>query len=416
MPRRLPTLTLTLGCTLALFGLARVVFADEPKGQPVTVEVAAGEPARVRVDPADGGPTVEGVLEGMPAVPLRTDIGTRLIDLPHVRRVTFQRDPQGHSQDVVQLANKEIVRGRVTADEFRVRPAGGEPRTFKKAEVREIRVVRDEDLSLAAILIGLVTLAVMEIVLGVDNVIFLAIEAGKLPPERQARARQIGLAAALGTRILLLLTLSFLLGLTAPVFTLPDLPLLHDLEAREVSWRDIILLAGGVFLIGKSVWEMHEKVEHAKAHAAGEARPPGHASFARVIATIAVIDIVFSLDSVITAVGMVEHVWVMVVAMVIAMLVMLAFSGPIARFVDNHPTVKVLALAFLILIGVLLVAEALGQHMNKGYIYFAMAFAVAVELVNMQLRGTSKKKAEATAELPGGVGSPEGASGNSPGR
>lgn len=401
MPRRLPTLTLTAACTLALFAVGRAVFGQDAQDRPVTVAVPAAEPQRVRVDPAaEGEPTVVGVLD-LPALPLRTDIGTRVIDLKHVRRVTFQKDPQGASQDTVQLADKEIVRGRVTADEFRVTPDGGPPRVFKKAEIREIRVVRSEDLSLAAVLIGLVTLAAMEIVLGVDNVIFLAIEAGKLPPEQQPRARQIGLAAALGTRILLLFTLSFLLGLTAPMFTLPDLPLLHDLEAREVSWRDVILLSGGLFLIGKSVWEMHEKVEHARAHAAGTAPAArGRASFARVIATIAVIDIVFSLDSVITAVGMVEQVWVMVVAMVLAMLVMLAFSGPISRFVDAHPTVKVLALAFLILIGVMLVAESLGQHMNKGYIYFAMAFAVAIELVNMQLRGTSKAKAAATAELP----------------
>ena len=410
MPRRLPVLVLTAGCTLALFGLVRAVRGDEAKGQPVTVEVPAGEPQKVRVDLlAEGQPAVEGTLD-LAAVPLRVDTGTRVIDLKHVRRVTFQRDPNGASQDTVELADKEIVRGRVTAESFTVKPADGPPRTVKKEEVREITVVRDTTRSLAAVLIALITLAAMEIVLGVDNVIFLAIEAGKLPEPEQPRARQIGLAAALGTRILLLFTLSFLLGLTAPFFTLPDLPLLHDLEAREVSWRDIILFAGGVFLIGKSVWEMHEKVEHAKAQQAardGGGPPPAarRASFARVVATIAVIDIVFSLDSVITAVGMVDadQVWVMVSAMVIAMMVMLLFSGPISRFVDRHPTVKVLALAFLILIGVMLVAEALGQHINKGYIYFAMAFAVGIEIINLQLRGTSKAKAAATAELPPGT-------------
>jgi predicted tellurium resistance membrane protein TerC len=326
-------------------------------------------------------------------------VGTRVIDVKHIARITFQRDPKGHSQDTLQLANKDIVRGHVTDEEFPVL-VGNDVRTLKKAEVREIRVDRGQDLSLLAVLIGLLTLTAMEIVLGVDNVIFLAIIAAKLPPHQQPKARRIGLGAALGTRIVLLLSLTFLLGLTAPVFTLPDLPLIHDLEAREVSWRDIILLAGGLFLIGKSVFEMHEKLEHAKAQQDGTVSAPGKpASFARAIMTIAVIDIVFSLDSVITAVGMVEQVWVMIVAMVIAMLVMLWFAGPIARFVDRHPTIKVLALAFLILIGVMLVAEGLGQHMNKGYIYFAMAFAVAIEMINMQLRG-SGKKAAATAELP----------------
>jgi predicted tellurium resistance membrane protein TerC len=173
-------------------------------------------------------------------------------------------------------------------------------------------------------------------------------------------------------------------------------------EAREVSWRDIILLAGGLFLIGKSTFEMHKKVEEAKAEHAGEAvaTPSKAASFGWTIVTIAVIDIVFSLDSVITAVGMVEQVWVMVVAMVLAMLVMLYFAGPIADFVERHPTIKVLALSFLILIGVMLVAEGLGQHIDKGYIYVAMAFALVVELVNMRLRGPKKPTEEVKVEPP----------------
>jgi predicted tellurium resistance membrane protein TerC len=230
----------------------------------------------------------------------------------------------------------------------------------------------------------------MEIVLGVDNIIFLAIVVGRLPKEQQPRARKLGLAAALGTRLLLLLSLSFLLGLTAPLFTLPDFGILHDMEAREVSWRDLILLCGGLFLIGKSTHEMHAKVEEAKEEAKVGAPPhtvPKVASFGWTIATIAVIDIVFSLDSVVTAVGMVEQVWVMMVAMVLAMLVMLYFAGPIGEFVERHPTIKVLALSFLILIGVMLVAEGLGQHMDKGYIYVAMGFALVVELINMRLRG-----------------------------
>jgi predicted tellurium resistance membrane protein TerC len=402
MPRRLPTLTLSVGLVLLLIALARPARGDATgkDAKQVSVEVPAAEYQRVRVDLAAGGAAVEGTLR-LEAVRLRTGVGTRVIDARHVARVTFQRDPQGHSQDTVQLANREIVRGRVTDDQFPVETAEG-IKTLKKDDVREIRVLRAADLSLTAILLGLLALTAMEIVLGIDNVIFLAIIAGKLPEQQQPKARKIGLAAALGTRILLLFTLTFLLGLTAPIFTLPDLPLLHDLEAREVSWRDIILLAGGLFLIGKSVFEMHEKLEHARAHREGGPKEaPKVASFAQAIVTIAVIDIVFSLDSVITAVGMVDQLWVMVVAMVIAMLVMLWFAGPISRFVDRHPTIKVLALAFLILIGVMLVAEGLGQHIDKGYIYFAMAFAVVIEMINLRLRGSSKKAAEATAELPG---------------
>jgi predicted tellurium resistance membrane protein TerC len=184
---------------------------------------------------------------------------------------------------------------------------------------------------------------------------------------------------------MLLATLWLLLGLTKPVFTLPALGFLEDPEARAVSWRDIILLVGGMFLIGKSTYEMREKVEHASKVAEGKPKKP--AKFATVIAQIAVIDIIFSLDSVITAAGMVEEIWVMVTAMLIAVAVMVAFAESISRFVDQHPTIKVLALSFLILIGALLVAEGLGQHIDKGYIYFAMAFSVGVELINMKLRG-----------------------------
>jgi predicted tellurium resistance membrane protein TerC len=186
---------------------------------------------------------------------------------------------------------------------------------------------------------------------------------------------------------LLLLSLTFLLGLTKPIFRLP-FPGLGP-EAGDISWRDIILLAGGAFLVCKSVWEMHHKLEEARgnAKASGGVHPRRPTvGFARTILQIAVIDIVFSLDSVITAVGMVETLWVMIAAMVVAMLVMMVFAGPIAAFVERHPTVKMLALSFLILIGVLLIAEGLGQHVSKGYIYFAMAFAVVMELVNMRLR------------------------------
>jgi predicted tellurium resistance membrane protein TerC len=403
MPRRLPTLTLTAGLTLlALVATGPARGQDDPKK--VSVDVPTQEFQKVRIDRVDGGPAVEGTLR-LSAVPLRTDIGTRVIDAKHVRRVTFPLDREAKFQDALQLSNKDTVRGQVMVEEFPVETADG-VRALKAAEIREIRFVREQDLSLAAILIGLLTLSAMEIVLGIDNIIFLAIVAGKLPPEQRPRARRIGLGAALGTRVLLLFALSFLLGLTTPIFTLPDLPLLHDLESREVSWRDVILLAGGLFLIGKSVFEIHEKLEHARAAGPGAGADPAPApgvSFGRTILTIAVIDIVFSLDSVITAVGMVDVLWVMVAAVVIAMGVMLFFAGPIADFVDRHPTIKVLALSFLILIGVMLVAEGLGQHIDKGYIYFAMAFAVGIELVNLRLRGSSRKVAEATAEKPAGV-------------
>ena len=174
-----------------------------------------------------------------------------------------------------------------------------------------------------------------------------------------------------------------------------------------MSWRDLILLAGGIFLIAKSTYEMHTKVEEAKAEHSGKppATPAKAVSFGWTIVTIAVIDIVFSLDSVITAVGMVEQVWVMMIAMVLAMLVMLYFAGPIADFVERHPTIKVLALSFLILIGVMLVAEGLGQHMDKGYIYVAMGFALVVELVNMRLRGPKKEEAKAKPTPPKPAGS-----------
>lgn len=401
MPRRLPTIPLAVGLAVLAVAVTRPALGQPTaeKDGKVTVEVPADAFQNVRVD-LEGGGTVEGVLK-LQAVPLRTATDTRVIDVKHVRRVTFQRDPKGQSEDLVELVNKDVVRGRVTAEAFPVE-SNGVVKAYSKAEVREVRVVHDTPHSLTAILLGLLTLTVMEIVLGVDNVIFLAIVAAKLPREQQPKARRIGLGAALGTRLVLLFSLSFLLGLTAPVFTLPDLPLVHDLEAREVSWRDIILFGGGLFLIGKSVYEMHEKLEHARAHRETGAPPPtaGTAGFAQTIATIAVIDIVFSLDSVITAVGMVDTLWVMVVAMVLAMGVMLGFAGPIGDFVDRHPTVKVLALSFLILIGVMLVAEGLGQHINKGYIYFAMAFAVAIEFVNLKLRGSAHAAAAATAEKP----------------
>jgi predicted tellurium resistance membrane protein TerC len=223
-------------------------------------------------------------------------------------------------------------------------------------------------------LVALVTLSAMEIVLGIDNVVFMAILSGALPAARQATARRIGLVLALVIRIGLLFAISWMMGLTRPLFPVVGHP---------VSGRDLILLGGGLFLIFKATWEIYDKLE---AEHAAEGTRRRRASFASVIAQILLIDIVFSLDSVITAVGMAEHVSIMVIAMVIAMFVMLVSAGTVSGFVERHPSVKMLALAFLLLIGVMLVAEGMGRHVPKGYIYFAMAFSLFVELLNMRYR------------------------------
>ena len=233
--------------------------------------------------------------------------------------------------------------------------------------------------------VSLLTLTALEIVLGIDNVIFISILAGKLPEAQQAKARQLGMSLALITRILLLCSITWLMKLTTDLFTLPILN-------EGISGKDLILLIGGLFLIGKSVVEVHEKLEGAEGHA----NPAGpRAQFARVIVQILLLDIVFSLDSVITAVGMADNLGVMITAVVIALGVMLAFAGAISDFVNRHPTVKMLALSFLILIGVTLVGEALGQHIPKGYIYFSMAFAFGVEMLNLRLQ----KKAARPVQL-----------------
>jgi predicted tellurium resistance membrane protein TerC len=230
--------------------------------------------------------------------------------------------------------------------------------------------------------ISLLTLTGLEIVLGIDNVIFISILAGKLPPQQQEKARRLGLSLALITRVMLLMSLAWIMGLTKPLFTLP-------LVAQDVSGRDLVLLIGGLFLIWKSVREVHEKLEDADGHA-NPAR--GRASFTSVIVQILLLDIVFSLDSVITAVGMADVLWVMIAAVVIALGVMLVFSGKISDFVNRHPTLKMLALSFLILIGVTLIGEGLGFHVPKGYIYFSMAFAFAVEMLNLRLRSKERKQ------------------------
>ncbi len=232
--------------------------------------------------------------------------------------------------------------------------------------------------------VSLLTLTMLEIVLGIDNVIFISILAGKLPKDQQPKARKLGLSLALVTRILLLCSITWLMKLTTDLFTLPILN-------EGISGKDLILLIGGLFLIGKSVVEIHEKLEGEEGHA-NPAK--GKAKFAGVIVQILILDIVFSLDSVITAVGMANNIWVMVTAVIIALGVMLAFAGAISDFVNRHPTLKMLALSFLILIGVTLVGESLGQHIPKGYIYFSMAFAFGVEMLNLKLRSKSEKATE----------------------
>jgi predicted tellurium resistance membrane protein TerC len=234
--------------------------------------------------------------------------------------------------------------------------------------------------------IPLVTLTAMEIVLGVDNIIFIALVAGRLPAERQATARRLGLGLALISRVLLLCALSWILGLTRPLFALSDLGVPAGWLSpgtNEVSWRDLILIGGGLFLIGKSVHEIHHKLEGASQEKPGG---QGASKLGWVLAQIVVLDIVFSLDSVITAVGMAQQLWVMVVAVVLAVGVMLVFSGALSAFVHRHPSIQMLALSFLILIGVMLVAEGIEKHVERGYIYFAMAFSLVVELLNLRMR------------------------------
>jgi len=227
-------------------------------------------------------------------------------------------------------------------------------------------------------LVALLALSALETVLGVDNVVFIAILTARLPVSQQALARRLGLSVALIIRIGLLFAITWIMSLTRPLFAV---------LAHEVSGRDLILLGGGLFLIFKATWEIYDKleVEHSERAKAG-----GRGAFAAVLVQILMLDIVFSLDSVITAVGMAEHVAIMIIAMVIAMIVMLFSMGSISGFVERHPSVKILALAFLLLIGVMLVAEGFGQHVSKGYIYFAMAFSLLVELLNLRYRKKHK--------------------------
>ena len=247
-----------------------------------------------------------------------------------------------------------------------------------------------EILSNPEIWISLITLTVLEIVLGIDNIIFISILSGKLPHDQQKKARQTGLALAMITRVLLLLSLSWIMQLTSPLFNMAGWVGIADGEWHEklaISGRDLILLMGGLFLIYKSTSEIHEKLEGAE-HETADRKVH---SFGGVIFQILILDIVFSLDSVITAVGMADEVMVMIAAVVIAVIVMMFSAAGISRFVNNHPTVKMLALSFLLLIGVSLLAEALDQHIPKGYIYFAMAFSVLVEMLNLKMKANAKK-------------------------
>ena len=229
--------------------------------------------------------------------------------------------------------------------------------------------------------LSLVTLSALEIVLGIDNLVFIAILTGRLPAHQRALGRRVGLALALITRLMLLATLAWIVGLVEPVFTV---------AGKAFSWRHMILIGGGLFLLWKATVEIHEMVEKEEDEPDS---PQGAAgvTFRGVVLQIAVIDIIFSLDSVITAVGMADQLWVMVTAVVIAMIIMIIAANPLAEFVSAHPTVKMLALAFLLLIGVILIADGLGLHVPKGYIYFALAFSVAVETLNHFVRRRRKR-------------------------
>jgi len=234
--------------------------------------------------------------------------------------------------------------------------------------------------------IAFVTLTTLEIVLGIDNIVFISILAGRLPEKEQARARTVGLGAAMIMRILLLLSITWVMRLTAPLFTV---------VGEEISGRDIILIIGGLFLLAKSTHEIHTKLEGEESHGTRRAR----SSFAGILIQIMLLDIIFSLDSVITAVGMVDELGVMIAAVIVAVLFMMLAAGTVSDFVQRHPTVKMLALSFLLLIGVTLVAEGLDQHIPKGYIYFAMAFSVFVEMLNLRVRKERPKPVQLRARF-----------------
>jgi len=235
--------------------------------------------------------------------------------------------------------------------------------------------------------LSLLTLTALEIVLGIDNLVFISVVAAKLPPEQRERARKLGLTAALGMRIVLLASIAWIIGLTAPVFTIPFID-------HTVSWRDLILLTGGIFLLAKGTHEIHGTIEGDDEHETGAKA----ATFGAVVGQIVVLDIVFSIDSVVTAVGMAEHLPIMIAAVVIAMVIMMWSSGPVARFIQDHPTTKMLALAFLLLVGMALVADGMHFHIPRGYLYFAIAFSMLVEVLNLAAQRRRKRLREAKAE------------------
>lgn len=232
-------------------------------------------------------------------------------------------------------------------------------------------------------LVALLTLSFLEIVLGIDNIIFISILTNRLPEDKRPRARAGGIGLALFARIAMLLGISWIIGFTTPLFSIMD---------HEFTGRDLILFFGGLFLLGKSTFEIHHKIE-GEAHSESSGREALKKGFIGILIQIALLDVVFSFDSILTAVGMTEHVSIMIVAVIISLVIMLIFSGSIARFIEKHPTLQMLALSFLILIGVLLIADSFGQHVPKGYVYFAVFFSLAVELLNLRMKRNRKQKA-----------------------
>ena len=238
--------------------------------------------------------------------------------------------------------------------------------------------------------ISLITLAALEIVLGIDNIVFITILAARLPKEQQHRARQLGLAAAMISRLALLASISWVVKLQATLFTV---------FGHAVTGKDLILLGGGLFLIAKASFEIYDKVEAETPTTQSGGVGPAAATLGRVLVQIMILDLVFSLDSVITAVGMAEHLEVMAAAVILAVIVMMVFAGPVGDFVERHPSIKILALSFLVMIGVLLVAEGTGAHLSKGYVYFGMGFALSIELLNMRYRKKSTRLEEARSPM-----------------
>lgn len=239
------------------------------------------------------------------------------------------------------------------------------------------------DFSNPAIWVSLLTLVFLEVVLGIDNIIFISIVANKLPVEQQARARNIGLMLAMVFRVLLLLGITWIISLTQPLFSLPTFD--GSGAMLDISVKDLILMAGGLFLLGKSTTEIHHKLEGAGAPGGAASHKVG-ATMGAILVQIVLVDLVFSFDSILTAIGLVKEVMIMIIAVVISIIIMMVYAGPVSRFINKHPTLQMLALSFLILIGVMLVAEGLHQHVNKGYIYFGIAFSLIVEILNMRLR------------------------------